>query len=843
VGGGPLMVFRTVKIIATFAILALAILGLGFCSATQKQIILEKSSFAVVIAVLGSGFSLLVIIGSFISLVPNLGRWLLTLILFIFALVGSTILPKLLKKNLFKKISGSVTHRKLGLVFTILISATLLSVFVQKCIALETNSDAVQIYLPFFEYFQAFGSSSAILERPAFSSFIQLRGLGTHLAATAIGGWTSAQLGSYLAVALIAIVVFWSVTYHFKRAFNIENSESSWFLAGSASFATLLFYSSVELYSKTHVVTFALISVLTVSLPIAIDETNLDSAYFKNTATLASISVCILYPLNFVAVVMVALMVVFLVVLNRKTILVSQVVKIISWAAGSSLLVFAIQLYFVGVLSTEPGLRSIKVGHIFQKFSSEEIWVSLYGIQGMSNIYTYIKEPFVSQGIFSKDSILTIVYLFDARGYLYFVIGTMGLIVLFWEKLNAALISLGFALLVFGFVSFVIFKNVSDVSRVIALLLGTSGLIVIISKIALFDAKQRQSLGKRTFSLPLSPFLLLVSVLCIFSVAQRVIYLPSFERLALQGRLGILLLPVLLCFVLVRVESPNTDRNLISASKQLLLPFTIVASPVLFMAFFQLVFPQRKLIFLALTIFNLVLLTLIVLRVRQNVQFSSRSFDKRIIGLSTSWTIVLLLMAAVGILPTYPKQTNWSVIDWSNQMEADFQGLIGLDGLMPESSVDFASYTKKDIARCLELANMLPMGSKVFPVNGYYEFASCHGTPLLNRGQLVHHYDSILAPRFDEIMSSDTQQTMKIFQESNVNYLVLLKDDCTKFLLSENVAFDAENLSQFHVFGVGSDFVMFDVRFSNQINRKTFGGFLADYLVDYSRSCQPEEIP
>ncbi len=853
VDGGPLLIVRTVKIVATTFILGLATLGLGFFSTTNKQIVWDKPSFAAIVAVLGSGFSLLVIVGSFVSLIPNFGRSILTLVLFICAIVGSSVTANLQMKFLLWKNSGSVTRAKSELVLTVLILVTLLSIFIQKGVALETYSDAVQIYLPFFEYFQTFGSSSAILEKPAFSSFIQARGLGTHLAATAIGGWTSAQIGSFLSVVLIATVVFWGITDHLKRISKTRNLKLPWLLAGSASFATLLFYSSAELYSKTHIVTFALLTVLTISLPIAIDKSNLESHHFKKTATLASISICILYPLNFVAVLLIAFLSVILFGLYRKPFLVSRVIKNVSWAAGSALFVFATNLYFVGVLSTEPFLRSIKVDHIFHKFSSEGIWIALYGSQGLGGLSTFIKEPFVSQGIFSKDSIITLLYLFDARGYLFFVLGAIGLVVLIWDRLNAALLSLSSGLFVFVFVGFVIFKNVSDVSRVVALLLGTSGVIVVTLKIVVIDVQELKSLGKPIFLLPFSPFLLLIFVFCTFSVAYRVFNQPSFERLALQGTLGILLLPVLLAFVFVQVESPNTYRNLNSETRRIKIRalatlkkscsvFAIAVIFVSVMTLFQLVFPQRRLIFLSLTIFNLVVLSLVVLRVWQNAQDSNRSFHARIRDLSTSWTIVLLLTAVVGILPTYPRPTDWSVVDWSKEIASVFQGLIGSDGFMPMSSDVLGFHTKRDILRCFEVASMLPKGAKIFPVNGLFEFAACQGTPGLNRGQLIHHYDSILAPRFDDISSSDPQQTITIFQEMNINYLVLLKGDCRKFLVSQNDAFDANNLSHFRVFGKGSDFVVLDVRFPNQINQTSVGDFLHEYLVEYSRSCEPEPI-
>jgi hypothetical protein len=130
---------------------------------------------------------------------------------------------------------------------------------------------------------------------------------------------------------------------------------------------------------------------------------------------------------------------------------------------------------------------------------------------------------------------------------------------------------------------------------------------------------------------------------------------------------------------------------------------------------------------------------------------------------------------------------------------------------------------------------MVPVGVKVFPVNGLQEFAMCQGTPGLNRGQLVHHYDSVLAPHFEEIIDSDLPQTISIFQKLGIDYLVVLKGNCQRFLISQSEAFDAKNLVFFRQVGQGADFMTLDIRSTSQVNPiipvETFRKNLFEYSV------------
>lgn len=842
------------KIIATTVVLLLTILGLGYSLVAHTRSDFEKPNFSCIVAVFGSGFSLLTILGSLIGLIPIFGRNLLIFVVYFYAVVGSIIANEMrLKFQLLKK-NDFVILGKSEFTLAVLISIVVLSVFIKKVVALETYSDAVQIYLPFFEFFQTSGSTLAVLEKPAFSSFIQARGLGTHLAATALGGWTSAQVGSFLAVALIAILIFWSVTDHSKRIINLGSAKSSWFLALTASFATLFYYSSAELFSKTHIVTFSLLITLAVSFPSALDKSELGIRYFKKTANLSAAAICVVYPLNFFAVVLVVVISVIFFCLYRKPFLISQVFRSIFWAAGSTLGVFVSNLYFVGVLSTEPMLRSVKVDGIFEKFSSEEIWLALYGVQGLGAVSTYIKEPFVSQGLFAKDSISSIIYLFDARGYLFFVIGAMGFVIIVWKKLNATLLLLCVGLVIFGITGFFTFRNLNDTVRLVSIFLGISGVTVIKAVTGLAKSEHKHFCTKSKIRWPLSPFLFVNLTLCTFAVAFRIISQPSFERLALQGTLGILLLPGLLAFGLsqfnlrfnshsLTMESRRKKFINLKTNREIFLLITYVFALLLVMALIQIVFPQNRLILIALVSFNSAILGSVFLRVWQIPPAIELNFHSRTKGLSVAWLIVLLFLAAGGWLPTYPKPTTWSAVDWSNEMARDFRASIGLDGFMPDSSEILGFHTKKDILRCLELASILPGDAKAFPVNGLFEFAVCQGTPGLNRGQLVHHYDSVLAPRFKEIIESEVDRTFTIFHELGVDYLLVLKGDCTRFLVSESVAFDANSLNKFYEIKTGSDFIVLDIRLNRQVNSATSSESLSGKLLEYSRTCQLSAVP
>ena len=127
---------------------------------------------------------------------------------------------------------------------------------------------------------------------------------------------------------------------------------------------------------------------------------------------LVAIAFCVVYSLNFLAVVFVVFVNAVIFWIFQKTLPICQIVRNLAWAALSTAIVYTTNLYFVGVFGTEPIIRSVKVGHIFDKFSSELIWQALYSAQSLNGFRQFLKEPFASEGLFSKESIFILINLF-----------------------------------------------------------------------------------------------------------------------------------------------------------------------------------------------------------------------------------------------------------------------------------------------------------------------------------------------------------------------------------------------------------------------------------------------
>jgi len=845
VDGGPLVAARTVKVLVTICVLLLAILGLGSTVATKRGSIFLETYLSSLVATFGSGYSLLVIIGSFTSLIPDIGLGLLAILIYCFAIVGLTRVTQKMRTYPSNVMRKYVFARKFDFAVLGLISIYAVSVLAHGLV-LETYSDVLQIYLPFFEYFESAGSSQAILEKPGFSSFLQLRGLGSHLSATSIGGWTSAQAGSLLALILIAVVVFWGISDYSQRIFGGKISKSTWSLAGGAVLAILIYYSSAEIHSKPHLVSFSLLTMLSASLPIAVNGSAAESFLFKKTSILASIAVCVVYPLNLVAVILIVFVNAIISWVFQKTLLLGQIVENLSWAALSTVIMYVTNLYFVGVFGTEPMIRSVKVGYIFDKFSSDSIWQALYSAQKISGYRSYFQEPFASEGLFSKESILTLINLFNTSRYIVFVIGAFFIVIFFWLRLRALILFLCGALIISAALGPRIFIDFEALLRDFELILGIAGLLIVIERCASVELSHRKLpvLFKSLFS----PFFMIIVFFSMFAVASVVINQPSFIRLAGQGNLGIVLLPCAVVFPLVNLTASFTPSDLRRGIKVEKLEAGTKGKPgariffttiyaVATTAIAQLIPLQSTQILLLVVVFISLILNPAVFRKWRAHLTRSQSLNELVKTFATTWIAVLIFFAAVGSLPTYSQLNNWTSSGWGKQFALDLRKLVGSTGHMADSSEVLGFHTKKDIHRCVELAAILPVGAKIFPVNGLQEFAVCQGTPGLNRGELIHHYDSILAPRFDEIMNSNIEQTLNILRKLNISYLVMLERDCKKFFISQNLAFDANSLSQFGVFGRGSDFVVFDTSFLSRVNRIGFNDSSPEFLVEYSRSC------
>lgn len=851
VEGGPRVAARTVVILVTLCVLLLAILGLGYSVASDKCSNCKEMKFSTWVAVFGSGFSLLVILGSFVSLIPNKGLVFLALVIYLFAFVGLKFMVQWARVRSPGVLGKLANTGKIDLVLSGLISSLFLIV-VFHSLVLETYSDVVQIYLPFFEYFESSGSSQAVLEKPAFSSFIQLRGLGSHLSATSIGGWTTAQTGSLLALFLILIVVCWSVSDYTKRIFAAEISITSWTLPSGALLAVLYFYSSASIYSKPHLVSFSLLIALTAFLPMTVDGSYSEGRLFRRSSVFLASATCIVFPLNFVAVILIVFVNTLNSWISQKTLMFGQAVQVFSWALFSTVTVSIINLYFVGVFGTEPIFRAVRIDETFNQFSSESIWRALYSSQNIDSFRQLFSEPFVGKNLFSGKPFNSMVGLFNQNGYLLFVICLFGALTLSWFRFRASIVALcGGAIIVFS-AGRRLNWNLDDALRKFVLLLGFVGLLSLICAFVTLELSHSKmpNLIKSFFSF--SPFNNITFTLLLLALTNRVIKQPSFNRLMDQGNLVVALLPCSVVFFLLKLRSSLSSLDVrkeinvngfkswsrIKPSSRILIVF---GSVVVALTITKLVFVPTKRFFLMAFVFVPMVLSLVLFSIRNTYLIQNRSLNKCLKTYATTWIVAQIIFATVWTFPSYEPSTNSSVVKLGKQVALDFQKLTGFTGHMSDRSSVIGFHTKEDIRRCLELASIIPSGAKIFPINGLQEFAVCQGTPGLNRGQLIHHYDSVLAPLFDEIMRSDVQQTLAIFQKKNIRYLVMLEGDCNKFLISQNVAFDENSVKNFQVFRKGSDFVVFDISVLRQAIQPVFSDILPEYLVEFSRACATKD--
>ena len=78
-----------------------------------------------------------------------------------------------------------------------------------------------------------------------------------------------------------------------------------------------------------------------------------------------------------------------------------------------------------------------------------------------------------------------------------------------------------------------------------------------------------------------------------------------------------------------------------------------------------------------------------------------------------------------------------------------FTGSEGLIEGIPPSELDFH--------RCLEILEAVPGDDPVLPLNANLNIVPCQNSPQLPRNKIVHHYESVLAPIYKDVLLGDAQ--------------------------------------------------------------------------------------
>jgi len=146
-------------------------------------------------------------------------------------------------------------------------------------------------------------------------------------------------------------------------------------------------------------------------------------------------------------------------------------------------------------------------------------------------------------------------------------------------------------------------------------------------------------------------------------------------------------------------------------------------------------------------------------------------------------------------------------------------------GLRGTLSSPFLSpfYTALDAKRCQEIADLSRVSRAVFPINGNQTLSICHGNPELASLPFVHHYDSRLAPYYNMIRVGTPEEVARIFRKLDIEYFVLLDNDCDYWSFGLSKLFSNVSLHEnFTPYSRGKDFTILTLNPEN-FPRPMFG--------------------
>lgn len=98
--------------------------------------------------------------------------------------------------------------------------------------------------------------------------------------------------------------------------------------------------------------------------------------------------------------------------------------------------------------------------------------------------------------------------------------------------------------------------------------------------------------------------------------------------------------------------------------------------------------------------------------------------------------------------------------------------------------------------RCLEIDAQLPTTARVLPINANMSTVPCLAALFLPPNRFVHHYQSVLAPYFVEIVFGPPEQAVKLLQQSGIDYFYYEKRNHDFFAWGLSRLFEAERLTE-----------------------------------------------
>ena len=109
--------------------------------------------------------------------------------------------------------------------------------------------------------------------------------------------------------------------------------------------------------------------------------------------------------------------------------------------------------------------------------------------------------------------------------------------------------------------------------------------------------------------------------------------------------------------------------------------------------------------------------------------------------------------------------------------------------------------------RCLDILEAVPGDDPVLPLNANNSIVPCQNSPLLPHNKIVHHYESVLAPVYKEVLLGDANEMHARYKNLGINYFYLEKQNIQFFGPGYSESFSFENLNEkFDIFWENDDF-------------------------------------
>jgi hypothetical protein len=179
-------------------------------------------------------------------------------------------------------------------------------------------------------------------------------------------------------------------------------------------------------------------------------------------------------------------------------------------------------------------------------------------------------------------------------------------------------------------------------------------------------------------------------------------------------------------------------------------------------------------------------------------------------------TVAIVLIQALfglGLLPSTNYERSMDKIRTFSATYADSASVAaGLRGTL-SSPILSPIFTALDAHRCQEIAAQSPVSQAIFPINGNLTLSICHGNTELASRPFVHHYESRLAPYYNMITVGTPEEVAQIFRKLDINYFVLLDNDCDFWSFGLSQLFSNASLYEnFTPYFRGKDFTILTLK-------------------------------